>query len=58
MADEPAGEARRRGIPKAALIGLLSQHEPPAGGIDPIDAAIGAGDGDPVDDIDAVAYGR
>lgn len=56
--DRLAIEARRRGVSKAALIRqLISQaSEHPAQ--DPVDAVIGAGDGEPVGDIDAAVYGR
>ncbi|CAN5850816.1 hypothetical protein BH23ACT8_BH23ACT8_10860 [soil metagenome] len=59
MDDELAAEARRRGMPKAALIRLLLR-DGVAGpcGNDPLDAVIGRGDGHPVDDIDAAIYVR
>lgn len=59
MDDGLADEARRQGISKAALIRrLLSQSVNASPGPDPVDAVIGAGDGVPADDIDAVVYGR
>lgn len=59
MDDELATEARRRGMSKAALIRLLlSQQQTHVAGADPVDALVGSGDGEPVEDIDAVVYGR
>lgn len=58
MDDELATEARRRGLSKAALIRLLLSQQIGVAVADPVDALIGSGDGGPVDDIDAVVYGR
>lgn len=58
MDDELATEARRRGMSKAALIRLLLSQRRQITKADPIDALIGAGDGEAADDIDAAVYGR
>jgi hypothetical protein len=55
--DALADEANRRGVPKAALIRELLRQGFPTSCEDPVDTVIGAGDGEPVDDIDAVLYG-
>ncbi|MDQ3538792.1 MAG: ribbon-helix-helix domain-containing protein [Actinomycetota bacterium] len=55
--DRLAVEARRRSLSKAALIRLLIRQGFPQGGKDPVDAVIGMGDGEAVDDIDAAVYG-
>ena len=52
-----AVEASRRGISKAALIRELVRQGFAGPGTDPVDAVIGMGDGNPVDDIDHVLYG-
>jgi len=53
-----AVEARRRGLSKAALIRLLIQGATSGSAADPVDELIGAGDGEPTPDIDAIVYGR
>lgn len=53
-----AREARRRGSSKAALIREVLRTGFPAPGEDPVDALVGAGDGQAVDDIDEASYGR
>lgn len=58
MDDTLATEARRRGLSKAALIRLLLEERLHTNQEDPIDAVVGAGDGLPADDIDAIVYGR
>ncbi|GIU91153.1 MAG: antitoxin VapB20 [Acidimicrobiia bacterium] len=55
--DALAAEAARRGISKAALIRELVRQAFPGPSRDPVEAVIGAGDGEPVDDIDRVLYG-
>lgn len=55
--DQLAGQARERGLSKAALIRQLISVGSTQSATDPLDALVGAGDGDPVDDIDAVVYG-
>lgn len=57
MDDALAAEAARRGISKAALVRELVDHRFDQPGRDPIDEVIGAGDGEPVDDIDTAVYG-
>ena len=52
------GTAGGRSGDKAALIRLLLSQRREVMGADPVDALIGAGDGDPVEDIDAVVYDR
>lgn len=56
--DRLAIEARRRSMSKAALIRLLIRQGFHQGADDPVDAVIGMGDGEAVDDIDATVYGR
>lgn len=58
MDDNLATEARRRGLSKAALIRLLLEQGVETETDDPIDRIVGGGDGLPVEDIDAVIYGR
>lgn len=58
MDDELATEARRCGMSKAALIRLLLSQRRQVMEADPIDALIGAGDGEAAEDIDAVVYDR
>jgi len=53
-----AAEAARRGVSKASLIRQLVDRGFPEQRVDPIDALVGAGDGEPVDDIDEAIYGR
>ncbi|CAN5661458.1 hypothetical protein BH24ACT14_BH24ACT14_10850 [soil metagenome] len=43
---------------KAAFIRLLIRQGFPQDPEDPVDAVIGTGDGEGVDDIDATVYGR
>jgi len=54
---ELAAEAARRGVSKAALIREYVRRGIQTTTIDPIDAVIGVGEGEPVDDIDQVLYG-
>ena len=56
--DRLAVEARRRSLSKAAFIRLLIRQGFPQDPEDPVDAVIGTGDGEGVDDIDATVYGR
>lgn len=52
-----AAEAARRGISKAALIREMVRQAFTRPGRDPMEGVIGAGDGEPADDIDRVLYG-
>lgn len=51
-------EARRRGMSKAALIRHLIRQASAEPAPDPVDHLIGAGDGEPAADIDAIVYRR
>lgn len=52
-----AAEAAKRGMSKAALIRELVRRGLQRPTADPIEAVIGLGQGEPVDDIDQVLYG-